>query len=68
MPLRSAALALLAALTFSGTAHAQEKVLKWGAAGDVQSIDPDTINETLTNNLNNPGLRLPGRFQCGLGG
>jgi peptide/nickel transport system substrate-binding protein len=37
----------------AGPAMADDKVLKWAAAGDVQSIDPDTINEQVTNNLNN---------------
>jgi peptide/nickel transport system substrate-binding protein len=50
---RHVGLALIAMLLLNVPAMAQDKVLKWGAAGDVQSIDPDTINETLTNNLNN---------------
>jgi len=46
--------AIAASLIFlAAPAFADDKVLRWGSAGDVQSIDPDTINETLTNSVNN---------------
>jgi peptide/nickel transport system substrate-binding protein len=50
---QSALWALTLGLLFAATgSEAQDKVLRWSSAGDVQSIDPEAINETLTNNLN----------------
>ncbi|HWH85115.1 MAG TPA: ABC transporter substrate-binding protein [Burkholderiaceae bacterium] len=45
--------ALLAALALAfGAAGAQAQTLRWSTQGDLQTMDPDSRNESLTNSLN----------------
>src|SRR5687767_6827936 len=43
--------ALLLAATLAGTA-AQAQTLRWASQGDLQTLDPHSQNESLTNSLN----------------
>ena len=50
---RSPSLALLAvALGLTLAAGAQAQTLRWASQGDLQTLDPDSRNESLTNSLN----------------
>ncbi len=40
---------------------ADAKTLRWADRGDMQTTDPHSQNENLTNNINQPRLRVPGR-------
>jgi peptide/nickel transport system substrate-binding protein len=40
----------IAGLSITGAAHAQ--TLRWASQGDIQTLDPDARNESLTNSLN----------------
>src|SRR3978361_1620695 len=44
--------ALLAARGLAASAQAQAQTLRWSSQGDIQTMDPDSRNESLTNSIN----------------
>ena len=52
-PIRTAALALaLLAAALALAPIAEAKTLRWAGRGDMQTTDPHSQNENLTNNIN----------------
>ena len=47
---------LLIALLVLATGLAQAQTLRWAASGDLQTLDPHSHNELITNSLNNQVL------------
>jgi len=49
---RFAATAALAAMLVLAALHAEAVTLRWAGRGDMQTTDPHSQNENLTNNIN----------------